>query len=360
VSLEQDDFYKIQDLLRECKSPIIDFYIETPGGSGEAAEEIAKFLRSKFSEVNFVIAGEAKSAGTILALSGDDIFMTESGSLGPIDAQVIIGRHRGSAHDYKEWIDNKREEARINKVLNPVDALIIAQISPLEIAGIINSLEFAKDLVKEWLEKYKFKKWTVTKTRKISVTQEMRKQRANEIAERLCNHTIWRSHGRSLKIDDLKDDLYIKNIDNDVELANIVYRIKTVIRLIFDISTIFKLYYSEDLRLAKNFGMQQNQQNVFPILPQQNPIQHPSKIAVPVDGILNAKIDLKCPKCGKDHEIMAYFDISSADLKAKKLKINPDIKDNETIVCNNCNFVIDLKPIKANLELQSNKKLIFK
>jgi len=111
VSMTQDDFYNIQDILRESSEKKIDFYIETPGGSGEAAEEIAKFLRKKFNEVNFVIAGESKSAGTILALSGDNIYMADTGSLGPIDAQVKIGRSVVSAHDYKEWVDLKREEA---------------------------------------------------------------------------------------------------------------------------------------------------------------------------------------------------------------------------------------------------------
>lgn len=66
-----------------------------------------------------MIAGEAKSAGTILVLSGDNIFMTDTGSLGPIDAQVRIGRSVVSAHDYKEWIDLKREEALKNGSLNP-------------------------------------------------------------------------------------------------------------------------------------------------------------------------------------------------------------------------------------------------
>ena len=84
-------FYNIQDILRESPHTKIDFYIETPGGSGEAAEEIAKFLRKKFDEVNFVVAGEAKSAGTILVLSGDNIYMTDTGSLGPnpFDATMI-------------------------------------------------------------------------------------------------------------------------------------------------------------------------------------------------------------------------------------------------------------------------------
>lgn len=32
VSLIQDDFYNIQDILRESTEKVIDFYIETPGG----------------------------------------------------------------------------------------------------------------------------------------------------------------------------------------------------------------------------------------------------------------------------------------------------------------------------------------
>jgi ATP-dependent protease ClpP protease subunit len=39
--------------------------IETPGGSGEAAEEIVEFLYSKYNTVDFIISGEAKSAGTL-------------------------------------------------------------------------------------------------------------------------------------------------------------------------------------------------------------------------------------------------------------------------------------------------------
>lgn len=243
VSLVQDDFYNIQDILRESEKENIDFYIETPGGSGEAAEEIAKFLRKKFKEVNFLIAGEAKSAGTILVLSGDNIYMTDTGSLGPIDAQVKIGRTVVSAHDYKEWVDNKRIEAQNNGSLNPFDAVMVAQISPGEILAIINSLEFAKDLVTDWLATYKFKNWTITKNKQQTVDETKRKARAKEVAELLCNHTNWRTHGRSLKIEDFEGLLLIDRIDDNPQLADIVYRIKTVIRLIFDMSTIYKIYY---------------------------------------------------------------------------------------------------------------------
>ena len=99
IPINMDDYYMIFDILNDSSKKQIDIYIETPGGIGEAAEEIGRFLHKKFDSVNFIVSGEAKSAGTILVLSGNEIKMTESGSLGPIDAQIQIGRMRVSAYD---------------------------------------------------------------------------------------------------------------------------------------------------------------------------------------------------------------------------------------------------------------------
>ncbi|MDR1182690.1 MAG: ATP-dependent Clp protease proteolytic subunit [Bacteroidales bacterium] len=338
--------------MRESDKEQIDVYLETPGGSGEAAEEIAKFLRKKFDEVNFVIAGEAKSAGTILALSGDNIYMCETGSLGPIDAQIKIGRSVVSAHDYKAWVDEKRTEATNNGRLNPFDAIMVAQISPGEIYGVVNSLEFAKDLVKGWLEKYKFKNWTTTQTTHKAVTAEMRKHRAEEVADKLCDHMSWRTHGRSLKMDDLKDLLLIENIDGNQPLANIIYRIKTIIRLIFDTSTDYKLYFWEDFQITKTATV------VNANMPTPASFPAPNKQSVVEQAFLN----INCPKCGKRHEIPGYFDVDSNKIKQLKLPINNKIQDNDILICDGlgCNFTIDLKPIKNQIETQSKRKITFK
>lgn len=352
VSLDQEDFYNIQDTLRDINKKNIDFYIETPGGSGEASEEIARFLRKKFDEVNFVISGEAKSAGTILALSGDNIYMTDTGSLGPIDAQIKIGRTVVSAHDYQEWVEEKREEAEKNGRLNPFDAIMISQISPGELKGVVNSLEFAKDLVSDWLEKYKFKNWTKTRTQKIDVTDEMRKNRAKEVANDFANHTEWRTHGRSLKIDDLSEKLLIERIDDDKVLADIVYRIMTVVRLIFSSSSNYKIYYTDDSRLHKSFST--GIQNQAPI---------PNKIISPnknKEAITVMEMDAKCPKCGKVHKIKGYPGLTSADIKTKKLETNNNIDKNDVLVCDNCKFALDLKPIKNQIEQQTGRKISFK
>lgn len=352
VSLMQDDFYTIQDILRESNKEQIDFYIETPGGSGEAAEEIARFLHKNFKEVNFIIAGEAKSAGTILALSGDNIYMCETGSLGPIDAQIKIGRSIVSAYDYKKWIDEKRLEASTSGKLNPFDAIMVAQISPGEIYGVTNSLDFAKILVQDWLVKYKFKNWKETQSSHKKVTKKMKEDRAKDIADYLCKHTEWKTHGRSLKIDDLKDLLLIENIDENPSLADIVYRIKTIIRLIFDSSTDYKLYFWEDFNITRTATVANANMPTAPIPVPKNQTQQVEQVVIEID----------CPKCGKKHKIPGYFDIDSATIKRLKLPTNNIIKDNDVLVCDGlgCGLNIDLKPIKSQIETQSNKKITLK
>src|SRR4030067_3356889 len=136
VPIEQADFYVIHDILSNKKSlNKVDVYLETPGGSGETAEEVVEFLHNNFDTVTFVVSGEAKSAGTIIVLSGDEILMTTTGSLGPIDAQVKIGRSVVSAYEYVEWTDNKRLEVEKAGKMNPFEATMVAQISPGELSG---------------------------------------------------------------------------------------------------------------------------------------------------------------------------------------------------------------------------------
>lgn len=285
-------------------------------------------------------------------LSGDNIYMTDTGSLGPIDAQIKIGRTIVSAHDYQEWVEEKRKEAQKFGRLNPFDAIMVSQISPGELKGVVNSLEFAKDLVSEWLAKYKFKNWNTTQTQKITVTPEMRIERAKEVANDFANHTEWRTHGRSLKIEDLSEKLLIERIDNDPILADIVYRIMTIIRLIFSSSSNYKLYYTDNSKLHKSFSATPSHQ--IPIPNKNIPIKsEKGEIAVIDMGI-------KCPKCNKEHKVLGYPGLSSTEIKARKLEINNNIDKNDVLICDSCNFALDLKPIKNQLEQQTGKIISFK
>ncbi len=346
VSLIQADYFVIHDMLKDKKgSAKLDVYIETPGGSGETAEEIVRCLHDNFQTVSFVITGEAKSAGTLIALSGDEIIMGETGSLGPIDAQMKIGRSVISAYDYMEWVEGKREEAEKQGRLNPFDATMVAQITPGELGSVFHSLKFAEDLVVEWLTKYKFKNWTVTKTRGMTVTDEMKKKRAEEIAGELTNHSKWRSHGRSIKLRDLEGiGLDITRLEDDVKASELVYRIQTVCRLLFHSTNTFKIFATADSKILRT------------ATPAGATATLPLKLSATQKPDV-AQTQVKCNQCGITHKLYAKFVANpniDRDMKAKGFASFPK---NGMLKCR-CGFVNDLSGLKNQMEIDTGKKII--
>jgi len=79
---DKDGFYEI---IRNIDSDKVDIFLHSPGGTAEATESIVEMLRSKFKVIRFIITGAAKSAATMLALSGNSIMMDESAEMGPIN-----------------------------------------------------------------------------------------------------------------------------------------------------------------------------------------------------------------------------------------------------------------------------------
>lgn len=331
IALDMQDYYIIDDVLPEKDSrKELDVYLVTPGGSGEAAESIADLLHARYEEVNFVIAEEAKSAGTILALSGNNIAMTETGSLGPIDAQCHIGRGFVSADDYMTWIKEKMTA----EVLTPFDAMMVAQISPGELYGIQNSLEYAKDLVLKWLPKYKFKNWTETETTHKEVTNTMREKRAKEIANDLTNHKKWRSHGRSLSIKELNDiNLHIDEVTQP--LLEIVKRIQVVIRLIFSMSSVYKIYSSRGQKIMKMA----------------------SQIAAPISQPPVLQFEALCPKCRKKYKLYVEFEHIEDIVNDLEEQGFSKVPSDSKINCD-CGHQIDLAPIKNEIEAKTNRKVL--
>lgn len=336
ISLNMTDFQFIHEILRKVDKTKLDFYLETPGGSGSAAEEIVTFLHRKFESVDFLIAGEAKSAGTIMAMSADDIYMTDSGSLGPIDAQIRIGRSTVSAYDYINWIDEKRIQVKGGQPLNAVDATMIAQITPGELEGAVNALNFAIDKLKEWLPKYKFKHWDCTETKKLPVDEKMKTDRANDIATKMANHKLWRDHGKSLKIEDLENlGLKINRVEDDKQLEDIVYRIKIVILLLFAGSNHYKIFQTADESLYRDVA----------VTPPQ-PVQAP---------VIQAKV--QCIKCGLQIPFYAKTGKIPPALENQLRKKGIPFPTDNKIICN-CGCVIDVSGIRNQLEQQLGARII--
>lgn len=66
----------------------LDVLLHSPGGSPAATESIVHLLRARFDPIRFLIPHTAKSAATMLALSGDEVLLGEAAELGPIDPQL--------------------------------------------------------------------------------------------------------------------------------------------------------------------------------------------------------------------------------------------------------------------------------
>jgi len=346
VSIGMDDFYIAADILpTDSKNKKLDVYIETPGGSGEAAEELVKMFRSRFDSVNFVISGEAKSAGTLMALSADEIIMTSTGSLGPVDAQVMIGRGQVSAYDYIAWVEQKQQEAQKTGILNPFDATMVAQISPGELNGVDNALQYAHDLVVGWLPKYKFKDWSITETTKKKVTEAAKQKRAKEIAQKLTNHSRWRSHGRSLKIEDLEDiGLKILRAEDNEEVCDVIKRIQVVLRLLFTVSNIYKVFAIDGAKIVASAAIG-NQ--VIPNGGVPTSGQEPNSV----------QLDMQCPQCGRVHSLYAkLMDDPKIDDEMKEAG-RTKLPNEPTFTCE-CGFEIDVAGARNQIETQVGRKLL--
>lgn len=181
--------------------------LETAGGYIEVTQRIAQTLRHHYRVVDFIIPNCAYSAGTVLAMSGDDIYMDYFSVLGPIDPQLPKDDKMVPALGYLEQYDRLIKKSAAGTLSTAELAFLINRFDPAELYMYEQARELSISLLKEWLVKYKFKNWKTTKSRKIKVTQAMRIKRAEEIAKALNKIDKWNSHGRGIHMAVLRRDL---------------------------------------------------------------------------------------------------------------------------------------------------------
>jgi membrane-bound ClpP family serine protease len=85
--IDARDADDISEALADCKSRDIDLLIQTPGGFVDACEKLISVLKQRTDDYRVIVPSWAKSAGTIIALSGSTIVMGVNSELGPIDPQ---------------------------------------------------------------------------------------------------------------------------------------------------------------------------------------------------------------------------------------------------------------------------------
>lgn len=183
--------------LKPDKRTTIAILLTTGGGSAELAEQAVNIIRHFYEKVYFVVPEIAMSAGTILCLSGDAVYMRYTSCLGPIDPQVEVNGEYVSANGYLDKVEEYIGKSKSNEITAAEMRLLLAQDLG-KLAKFEQAANLAKDLVKTWLVNYKFKDWTKHSSTDQDVTLSDKEARADEIVERLGNNKFWHSHGRRI------------------------------------------------------------------------------------------------------------------------------------------------------------------
>lgn len=185
--------------------------LTTPGGSLNPVNRMVTILRHFYREVNFIVPNYAYSAGTIFCMSGDNIYMNYYSALGPVDPQV---QNRDgklvAALGYLDKINELLAKAQ-NNTISQAEFLILKDFDLAELRAYEQAKELAVDLIQKWLVKYKFKDWVVHSDGS-DVTLKEKEDRAHQIASKLSDNNIWKSHDRAISMEELKE-MNLKIID---------------------------------------------------------------------------------------------------------------------------------------------------
>lgn len=208
-------YYGADDLIRDeieaitpPRKPRLAVILETSGGYIEVAQRIVDTLRHHYNTVDFIVPNFAMSAGTVLVMSGDAIYMDYYSQLGPIDPQVSrSGRGMIPALGYLEQYKRLIKKAQKGTLTTAEISYLIHHFDPAELYNYEQARELSISLLKEWLVRYKFKNWVKTATRGIAVTPAMREKQADKIAKMLNNIGHWHSHGRGISLAVVRRDL---------------------------------------------------------------------------------------------------------------------------------------------------------
>lgn len=213
----------------------IGICLTTPGGEVEAVEKMVEIVRHHYKQVYAIVPRTAMSAGTILCMACDRIWMDYSSSLGPIDPQVpdrdekFLVPALGYLDKVSELITKSAEG-----VISPAEFAILQAQDLAMIRFYEQAKELSVSLLKEWLTRYKFKDWNIHRTTNpgAPVTEAEKDARAIEIAELLSNNNHWHSHGRMIGMETLRSKLRL-----DIDDFGQTEELRTAIRRYSDTLT---------------------------------------------------------------------------------------------------------------------------
>ena len=189
------------------------------------------------------------SAGTILVMSGDAIHMDYYSVLGPIDPQIEDKDNKpvpalGYLIRYEELLKKAKEGE-----ISTAEMQILLDFDQTRLYAYEQARDLSRSLLEEWLVKYKFKDWEKTETRGLPVTNETKKERAKEIADRLNDVKRWNSHGIGINMERLRRDLNLR-----IDDFGLNERLNSAVRCYHKLLTDYMMKLNQDSAIQTKQG----------------------------------------------------------------------------------------------------------
>ncbi len=273
--IEPSDKMGFQEVTAKITGKAVDVLVHSPGGMADATAIIVEVLRDRFDQIRFIVPFYAKSAATMLALSGNEILMTSVAELGPIDPQMPIVLPNGVTM-YSPAYALKRQylraQAEVNADPSKLPGWIPTLSHPSRLAECDLAISQAKRYAKAWLEKFML----AGNPKAVEI--------ADDIAEYLSDHAQFLSHGFPIRWNNDKlQQAKVSLISSDSEpLDDAVMDLYYAIDLTFQMTATVK-FFENSLEPADFVGKLALQQ-VIQLGPVPGPPSNPPPSPQPPSG----------------------------------------------------------------------------
>lgn len=157
-AINRSDVLPFSEILSDVpEDSDVDLLLHTPGGDPNATEQMVNSLLPKVKHLRVIVPLSAKSAGTMLSLAADEIVMSDSSELGPIDPQIVVRNATGGADmrpakAFLKGLQNIQDEVTNNGgKLNPAYFPILQSIDAAQIQFCHQAEAHAKKIAEKWL-----------------------------------------------------------------------------------------------------------------------------------------------------------------------------------------------------------------
>jgi hypothetical protein len=230
IMLDFSDKIAFKTVTDNIPAPNLDILIHSPGGYADAAETLVQQLRAKYTNIRFIVPSFAKSAATMLVMSGNEILMDQDAELGPIDPQMRTPNGTSPAEAILEQFKKAQAELQADATKLPSWMPILAPLGPSLIVDCEHAIDLAKTLVESWTMTYMLAGDAEAKTK------------SSQISKYLGKHTQFKSHGRPIKIPDLIPiGVKAKNIRDDPDLYKAIDELYCCLDILLTNSPVYKI-----------------------------------------------------------------------------------------------------------------------